>query len=53
MGERGEREGERGRRRGRRGSPSSDWCLMTETVYTMSYAFHVCSISCNLKKMFY
>ena len=34
MGERGEREGERGRR-----SPSSDWCIMTETVYNMSYAF--------------
>ena len=23
----------------RRRSPSSDWCIMTETVYNMSYAF--------------
>ena len=59
VGERGERrEGggemeERGRRRERRRSPSSDWCIMTETVYTMSYAFNVCSISSILKKTFY
>ena len=39
MGERGEREGERGRRERGRRSPSSDWCIMTETVYNMSYAF--------------